>query len=82
MMHPKFQMMVLANRPGFPFLGNDFFREIGDVFAVPLSNTRMHVMRAGCGMSCDAPLDSNRDGQGEGVGACTPFTRPALPPLW
>jgi len=33
-MHPDFQMIVLANRPGFPFLGNDFFREIGDVFAV------------------------------------------------
>lgn len=32
--HPAFQMIVLANRPGFPFLGNDFFREIGDVFAV------------------------------------------------
>lgn len=26
-------MFVLANRPGFPFLGNDFFHEIGDVFA-------------------------------------------------
>ena len=36
-MHPKFQMIVLANRPGFPFLGNDFFREIGDVFAVRLA---------------------------------------------
>ncbi|KAJ2997148.1 von Willebrand factor A domain-containing protein 8 [Globomyces sp. JEL0801] len=31
--HPDFRMIVLANRPGFPFLGNDFFREIGDVFA-------------------------------------------------
>ncbi|KAI8855148.1 AAA domain-containing protein [Chytridium lagenaria] len=34
--HPLFRMIVLANRPGFPFLGNDFFREIetkGDVFA-------------------------------------------------
>jgi len=26
-------MFVLANRPGFPFLGNDFYREIGDVFS-------------------------------------------------
>ena len=25
---------VLANRPGFPFLGNDFFKECGDVFSV------------------------------------------------
>lgn len=26
-------MMLLANRAGYPFLGNDFFREIGDVFS-------------------------------------------------
>ncbi|KAI9020492.1 AAA domain-containing protein [Hyaloraphidium curvatum] len=31
--HPMFRMIVLANRPGFPFLGNDFYREIGDVFS-------------------------------------------------
>ena len=30
--HPDFRMVVLANRPGYPFLGNDFFRECGDVF--------------------------------------------------
>lgn len=24
--HPNFQLWVLANRPGFPFLGNDFYR--------------------------------------------------------
>ncbi|CEM28123.1 unnamed protein product [Vitrella brassicaformis CCMP3155] len=37
--HPGFRMVVLANRPGFPFLGNDFFRECGDVFAAhPLDN--------------------------------------------
>jgi len=28
-----FRMIVLANRPGFPFLGNDFFRVCGDVFS-------------------------------------------------
>jgi MoxR-like ATPase len=28
-----FKVWVLANRPGFPFLGNNFFRECGDVFA-------------------------------------------------
>jgi len=32
--HPDFRLWVLANRPGFPFLGNDFFRECGDVFSV------------------------------------------------
>ena len=26
-------MVVLANRPGFPFLGNDFFGAMGDVFS-------------------------------------------------
>ena len=26
-------MMVLANRPGFPFLGNDFFGALGDLFS-------------------------------------------------
>lgn len=28
-MHPDFRMIVLANRPGFPFLGNDFFQAVG-----------------------------------------------------
>jgi len=32
-MHPDFRMMVLANRPGFPFLGNDFFGSLGDLFS-------------------------------------------------
>ena len=27
--HPNFRMIVLANRPGFPFLGNDFFGAMG-----------------------------------------------------
>lgn len=31
--HPDFRMIVLANRPGFPFLGNDFFRSVGDLFS-------------------------------------------------
>ena len=30
---PGFRAIVLANRPGFPFLGNDFFRECGDVLS-------------------------------------------------
>ena len=32
-LHPNFRMIVLANRPGFPFLGNDFFGTLGDLFA-------------------------------------------------
>ncbi|KAK3267900.1 hypothetical protein CYMTET_23568 [Cymbomonas tetramitiformis] len=31
--HPGFHLIALANRPGFPFLGNDFFAEMGDSFA-------------------------------------------------
>lgn len=32
-MHPDFRIIVLANRPGFPFLGNDFFGALGDLFS-------------------------------------------------
>lgn len=31
--HPDFRIIVLANRPGFPFLGNDFFAALGDLFS-------------------------------------------------
>ena len=31
--HPDFTVWVLANRPGFPFHGNNFFREVGDCFS-------------------------------------------------
>uniref|UniRef100_A0A8D1GHI1 von Willebrand factor A domain-containing protein 8 n=1 Tax=Sus scrofa TaxID=9823 RepID=A0A8D1GHI1_PIG len=33
LIHPDFRMIVLANRPGFPFLGNDFFGTLGDIFS-------------------------------------------------
>ena len=36
--HPDFRLMVLANRPGYPFLGNDFFREVGDCFSCHVVN--------------------------------------------
>lgn len=29
--HDDFRMIVLANRPGFPFLGNDFFASLGKI---------------------------------------------------
>ena len=32
-MHKNFTLWVLANRPGFPFLGNAFFKQIGDCFS-------------------------------------------------
>ncbi|RHY03179.1 hypothetical protein DYB25_011190, partial [Aphanomyces astaci] len=31
--HPRFRLWVLANRPGYPFLGNNFFSEVGDIFS-------------------------------------------------
>ena len=31
-----FRVIALANRPGFPFLGNDLFAELGDSFACHL----------------------------------------------
>ena len=31
--HQDFIVVALANRPGFPFLGNSFFAEMGDCFA-------------------------------------------------
>ena len=38
-MHKNFRMIILANRPGFPFLGNDFFAVLGDLLSVhPVDN--------------------------------------------
>lgn len=31
--HKDFRIVVLANRPGFPFLGNDFFGSLGHLFS-------------------------------------------------
>ena len=33
MIHADFRVIVLANPPGWPFVGNDFYRECGDCFA-------------------------------------------------
>ncbi|XGW33259.1 hypothetical protein V3C99_017601 [Haemonchus contortus] len=33
-LHPDFRIIMLANRPGFPFLGNDLFGLLGDLFSV------------------------------------------------
>ncbi|KXS13469.1 hypothetical protein M427DRAFT_33874 [Gonapodya prolifera JEL478] len=32
-LHPDFRLILLANRPGYPFLGNDFYSAIGDVLS-------------------------------------------------
>lgn len=49
-MHPDFRMIVLANRPGFPFLGNDFFGAIGDIFSThsvdnPSVEDEIHLLK-------------------------------------
>ncbi|XP_061485897.1 von Willebrand factor A domain-containing protein 8 isoform X2 [Rhineura floridana] len=48
--HPDFRMIVLANRPGFPFLGNDFFGTLGDIFSChavdnPKTNSELAMLR-------------------------------------
>lgn len=55
-MHPNFRMIVLANRPGFPFLGNDFFGALGKQniyfeFFVPIS---IYIYFSGDLFSCHA----------------------------
>ncbi|CAD6193433.1 unnamed protein product [Caenorhabditis auriculariae] len=32
--HPNFRIIMLANRPGYPFLGNNLFAVLGDLFAI------------------------------------------------
>lgn len=37
--HPDFRLIMLANRPGYPFLGNAFVRVLGDAFStIPITN--------------------------------------------
>lgn len=59
-LHKDFRVIALANRPGFPFHGNDFFREVGDVFAChaidnPDSDSELHLMRE---YGPNVPLDA------------------------
>ncbi|KAF9801629.1 hypothetical protein SFRURICE_012201 [Spodoptera frugiperda] len=49
--HDDFRMIVLANRPGFPFLGNDFFASLGDLFSChavdnPSVESEMELLRS------------------------------------
>ncbi|KAL0838604.1 hypothetical protein ABMA28_016694 [Loxostege sticticalis] len=49
--HDDFKMIVLANRPGFPFLGNDFFAALGDLFSChavdnPSIDSEMELLRS------------------------------------
>jgi len=61
-LHPDFRLIALANRPGFPFHGNDFFREVGDVFAChaidnPDANSEMYLLKQ---YGPDVPEDTLR----------------------
>lgn len=43
-------MIMLANRPGFPFLGNDLFGVLGDLFSVhvvdnPSKNSEIAMLK-------------------------------------
>lgn len=42
-LHPNFRMIVLANRPGFPFLGNDFFAALGRQYLLFLFKENLHI---------------------------------------
>ncbi|GMR32699.1 hypothetical protein PMAYCL1PPCAC_02894 [Pristionchus mayeri] len=49
-LHPQFRAILLANRPGFPFLGNDLFGTIGDLCAVhvidnPSRDSEMEMLK-------------------------------------
>jgi hypothetical protein len=58
--HPDFRMFVLANRPGFPFKGNNFFRECGDCFNSHVIDNPDHesfvTMLAGYGPNVDLKI--------------------------
>ena len=41
--HPDFKLIALANRPGFPFLGNDFF---GTISVISVTKCHCVVMNA------------------------------------
>ncbi|KOC69518.1 Uncharacterized protein KIAA0564 [Habropoda laboriosa] len=50
LLHPDFRMIVLANRPGFPFLGHDFFGALGDLFSThavnnPSVENEIHLLK-------------------------------------
>lgn len=61
-LHPDFRMIVLANRPGFPFLGNNFYSVLSHVFSVnPIDNpslsSEMELLRS---YGPDVPIEDVR----------------------
>lgn len=43
-LHPDFRMIVLANRPGFPFLGNNLFSTLGKHFKIIIIFNSVHIL--------------------------------------
>lgn len=63
--HKDFRLFVLANRPGYPFLGNDFFRESGDCFSShiiqnPDATSQLQMLKAFAGSGNATELSIHR----------------------
>ncbi|CAE7947449.1 unnamed protein product [Symbiodinium sp. KB8] len=59
--HPAFRLVALANRPGWPFLGNDFHASVGDVCSTVVVGAlspaeELLVLRAAAPTTHDAAL--------------------------
>ena len=54
-MHPDFRMIILANRPGYPFLGNDFYKGL-EVFLALLPSTTPILYRKWICCASMAPM--------------------------
>ena len=57
--HPNFRMIILANPPGYPFLGNDFYSTLGEwKFAIAFSDWTITAkqnkfgLTVGCTLHC------------------------------
>ena len=60
-LHPEFRMIVLANPPGYPFLGNNFFASLGDLFSChiidnPDFESELELLRNYAGENFDMDL--------------------------
>ena len=81
-----FQAVVLANRPGYPFLGNDFFRECGDVLSChtvfnPDLLSEVQLLRQYAPDVPDSLLQRVASVFADLRGAPQPLPEPPLPPL-
>lgn len=83
-MHPDFRMLVLANRPGFPFLGNDFFGALGKhTHARPAAGQVTSVLMRPQINKCGCWISREDQGQDSNCGRyrswAVPRTLPELP---